>query len=86
LRPTSFPPRPGKTAALEPLQAYYGERILESPSPLNAFGVKGLGEGDAIAPPVVIANAACDALRPFNAELNATLVCRGVMPARLPSR
>ena len=47
---------------------------LETPSPLNAFGVKGLGEGGAIAPPVVIANAVCDALRPFKAELNATPV------------
>jgi hypothetical protein len=35
---------------------------LESPSPLNPFGVKGLGEGGAIAPPVAIANAVSDAL------------------------
>jgi carbon-monoxide dehydrogenase large subunit len=47
---------------------------FETPSPLNAFGVKGLGEGGAIAPPVVIANAVCDALRTFNAELNSTPV------------
>jgi len=47
---------------------------METPSPLNAFGVKGLGEGGAIAPPVVIANAVCDALRPFKAELNSTPV------------
>ena len=46
----------------------------ETPSPLNAFGVKGLGEGGAIAPPVVIANAVCDALRPFGTELNSTPV------------
>ena len=36
----------------------------ESPSPLNPFGVKGVGEGGAIAPPAAIANAdlrcACD--------------------------
>ncbi len=44
----------------------------QSPSPLNALGVKGLGEGGAIAPPAAIANAVCDALRPFKAELNAT--------------
>ena len=44
----------------------------ETPSPLNPLGVKGLGEGGAIAPPAVIANAVCDALRPFGAELNAT--------------
>lgn len=44
----------------------------ETPSPLNALGVKGLGEGGAIAPPAAVANAVCDALRPFGAELNAT--------------
>ena len=53
----------------------------ETPSPLNAFGVKGLGEGGAIAPPVVIANAVCDALRPFNAELNSTPVRWGHVAA-----
>jgi carbon-monoxide dehydrogenase large subunit len=41
-----------------------------SPSPLNPLGVKGVGEGGAIAPPVAIANAVCDALRPFRVELN----------------
>jgi carbon-monoxide dehydrogenase large subunit len=46
----------------------------ETPSTLNALGVKGLGEGGAIAPPVVIANAVADALKPFNAEFNATPV------------
>ena len=46
----------------------------ESPSPLNALGVKGLGEGGAIAPPVVIANAVCDALSDLKAELNSTPV------------
>jgi carbon-monoxide dehydrogenase large subunit len=46
----------------------------ETPSPTNALGVKGLGEGGAIAPPVVIANAVCDALKPFAAEFNATPV------------
>ena len=45
---------------------------LETPSPLNSLGVKGLGEGGAIAPPVVIANGVCDALRPFKTELNST--------------
>ena len=42
----------------------------ESPSPLNPLGVKGLGEGGAIAPPVVIANAVSDALKPFGTEFN----------------
>ena len=45
---------------------------LESPSPLNPFGVKGVGEGGAIAPPAAIANAVCDALATFKAEFNAT--------------
>ena len=43
-----------------------------SPSPLNPFGVKGVGEGGAIAPPAAIANAVCDALATFKAEFNAT--------------
>src|SRR4029077_12447683 len=43
-----------------------------SPSPLNPLGVKGLGEGGAIAPPVAIANAVSDALSPFGAEFNST--------------
>src|SRR5215469_10978211 len=45
-----------------------------SPSPLNPLGVKGVGEGGAIAPPVVIANAVSDALRDFAAEFNTTPV------------
>jgi len=43
---------------------------LESPSPLNPLGVKGLGEGGAIAPPAAIANALADALRPFAPRVN----------------
>jgi carbon-monoxide dehydrogenase large subunit len=43
-----------------------------SPSPLNPLGVKGVGEGGAVAPPAAIANAVCDALAPFGFELNAT--------------
>jgi aerobic carbon-monoxide dehydrogenase large subunit len=42
------------------------------PAPSNPFGVKGVGEGSAIAPPVAIANAVCDALREFNVEFNST--------------
>jgi carbon-monoxide dehydrogenase large subunit len=41
-----------------------------SPSPLNPLGVKGVGEGGAVAPPAAIANAVCDALSGI--ELNAT--------------
>jgi carbon-monoxide dehydrogenase large subunit len=54
----------------------------ESPSPLNPLGVKGVGEGSAIAPPVVIANAVSDALSPFKAEFNSTPV-RAEQIARL---
>ena len=46
----------------------------ETPSPRNSFGFKGLGEGGAIAPPVVIANAVCDALKSFGTEINSTPV------------
>jgi aerobic carbon-monoxide dehydrogenase large subunit len=47
---------------------------LHSPSPLNPLGVKGVGEGGAVAPPAAIANAVCDALAPFGVEVNATPV------------
>jgi len=43
-----------------------------SPSPLNPFGVKGVGEGGPIAPPAAIANALADALRPRKVEFNET--------------
>jgi carbon-monoxide dehydrogenase large subunit len=42
------------------------------PSPLNPLGVKGVGEGGAVAPPAAIANAISDALADFGVELNAT--------------
>jgi carbon-monoxide dehydrogenase large subunit len=45
-----------------------------SPSPLNPFGVKGVGEGGPIAPPAAIANAIADALRPAKVEFNRTPV------------
>ena len=38
---------------------------LEYPSPRNPLGIKGVGEGGAIAPPAAIANAVEDALGPF---------------------
>ena len=38
---------------------------IETPSPLNPLGLKGIGEGGAIAPPVAVANAVVDALRPL---------------------
>ena len=42
------------------------------PSPRNPLGVKGVGEGGPIAPPVVIANGVSDALRPFKIEFDRT--------------
>jgi carbon-monoxide dehydrogenase large subunit len=42
----------------------------QTPSPSNALGVKGLGEGGAIAPPAAIANAITDALRDTGHEFN----------------
>ena len=38
---------------------------LETPSPLSVGGIKGMGEGGAVAPPAAIANAVSDALAPF---------------------
>lgn len=44
----------------------------QSASPSNPLGVKGLGEGGAIGPPVAIANAVSDALAPYGVEFNDT--------------
>jgi carbon-monoxide dehydrogenase large subunit len=43
---------------------------LESPSPLNPLGVKGLGEGGAISPPAALANALADALAALAPRVN----------------
>jgi carbon-monoxide dehydrogenase large subunit len=43
-----------------------------SPSLLNPFGVKGVGEGGPIGPPAALANAISDALRSFKVEFNRT--------------
>ena len=45
---------------------------LETPSPYTEFGIKGMGEGGAIAPPAVIFNAVNDALRGLGVELTET--------------
>jgi carbon-monoxide dehydrogenase large subunit len=45
---------------------------LATPSPYTEFGIKGMGEGGAIAPPAVIFNAVNDALAPLGIELNET--------------
>lgn len=44
---------------------------IESPSPHTPHGIKGVGEGGAIAPPAAIANAVADALAPFDVRVNA---------------
>lgn len=54
----------------------------ETRSPLNELGVKGIGEGGALAPPVVLANAVCDALRPLRFEVFASpLRCPQIVKA-----
>jgi len=45
---------------------------METPSPHTRFGIKGMGEGGAIAPPAAIINAINDALRPLGAEVTQT--------------
>lgn len=52
---------------------------IETPSPFTVFGMKGAGEGGAIAPPAAIANAVTDALRDCGAEANET----PMTPARI---
>ncbi|HEY1246742.1 MAG TPA: xanthine dehydrogenase family protein molybdopterin-binding subunit [Hyphomicrobiaceae bacterium] len=52
---------------------------LFTPSPLNPLGVKGLGEGGAMAPPAAIANAVEDALRERGTRIDAT----PITPSRL---
>ena len=44
---------------------------IESPSPHTPHGIKGMGEGGAIAPPAAIANAVADALAPFDVRVTA---------------
>ena len=46
----------------------------ETPSPHTRFGVKGVGEGGAIAPPAAIANAVNDAIRALGARVTAVPV------------
>ena len=54
---------------------------LHTPSPLNPLGIKGLGEGGAMAPPAAIANAVEDALGHLGVQINAT----PITPTRLAS-
>jgi carbon-monoxide dehydrogenase large subunit len=45
---------------------------METPSPHTRFGIKGMGEGGAIAPPAAVVNAVNDALRGLGIELTQT--------------
>jgi aerobic carbon-monoxide dehydrogenase large subunit len=55
---------------------------MHTPTPYTEYGVKGMGEGGAIAPPAAIANAVRDALAPLGAEVNETpLTPRRVLAA-----
>jgi carbon-monoxide dehydrogenase large subunit len=45
---------------------------METPSPLNPLGVKGVGEGGAIPVPAAIANAVEDALAPLGTVVRRT--------------
>jgi carbon-monoxide dehydrogenase large subunit len=54
----------------------------ETPSPYTLFGIKGMGEGGAIAPPAVIFNGVNDALKDLGAEVSETpLSARKVLEA-----
>jgi len=45
---------------------------LHTPATATEYGMKGMGEGGAVAPPAAIANAVRDALAPLGAEVNET--------------
>jgi len=45
---------------------------LHTPTPHTEYGMKGMGEGGAVAPPAAIANAVRDALSAIGAEVNET--------------
>ena len=55
---------PGPTEVPEPVLDH-----METLAPYTEFGVKGIGEGGAIAPPAAIGNAVNDALKGFGVEL-----------------
>jgi carbon-monoxide dehydrogenase large subunit len=60
---------------------------LHTPTPYTEFGIKGMGEGGAIAPPAAIANAVRDALAPLGVEVNETpMTPRRVLAAILRNR
>jgi carbon-monoxide dehydrogenase large subunit len=55
---------PGATE-IPPMRIFH----MHTPSPYTEFGIKGMGEGGAIAPPAVIFNAVNDALAPLGVEV-----------------
>jgi carbon-monoxide dehydrogenase large subunit len=65
---------PGPTEVPEPRLDH-----METLAPYTEFGVKGIGEGGAIAPPAAIANAVNDALKGLRAEL----LCSPITPRRV---
>jgi aerobic carbon-monoxide dehydrogenase large subunit len=73
---------PGPTEVPEPRLDH-----METPSPYTMFGIKGIGEGGAIAPPAAIANAVNDALRPLGVELlHSPISPRRIVAAVLAAR
>ena len=55
---------------------------LHTPATATEYGMKGMGEGGAVAPPAAIANAVRDALAAIGAEVNETPITpRRVMAA-----
>jgi carbon-monoxide dehydrogenase large subunit len=73
---------PGPTEVPEPRLDH-----METPSPYTMFGVKGIGEGGAIAPPAAIANAVNDALRSLGVEvLHSPISPRRLVEAILATR
>ncbi len=45
---------------------------MMTPATVTEYGVKGMGEGGAIAPPAALANALCDAFRDIGARFDET--------------
>lgn len=54
---------------------------IETPSPTNPGGHKGMGEGGAIASPPAVVNAVADALAP----LGVTIRCQPLSPSEIVS-
>ncbi len=60
---------------------------LHTPTPHTEYGMKGMGEGGAVAPPAAIANAVRDALAALGAEVNETPIApRRVLAALQTAR